>query len=987
MLQQFANLTNARKRNVIAYHKSVSQIIRKECNQTNRPFECIFLPIIEQIDYKPIISYSKTRCESDKEQVTNVSYEQLIELKTLGTETPFERVTIQKIIDDASVPKLTYIPGCSLNSAFVEHTFKTRNNVALLKIRDAQNPPIVKLDTKITIGENKYDLAGWIDHLHDRYVTYVRCNQGTWIEVADDKITDVTKYIQNRMESRHISVILYCIDTGTFECTNIREMQNAEASSYVNAATQLILRIPGFTDNVKSLLNKLQPLTDAQKQQVVDKLHESRRDPEMSITISLKGRSFARLDPEPRSDVTESWLNCDIINEYTELLNERSARKGYKYFCPNTGFAVFLFTKEHAKVDKIMRKFKLLDKDILLIPYNVGGNHWVLIIVDTVIHKWQYLDPMGGSLTKEREAILTNFFRRKFEFDFKEHKIILNIPQQKDMCSCGVFVCEYADYITDNCPLYFSTADIAYFRIRIGWNILNRTLTLPETEAETKEIAPVELEEVEIGTHTELINSDISPPGSLQNGKTSAPIVTRQKVKTSVPIERKDEYTNPKYTRKQRCFFNPHKSCGSFVRTGFSYKRDVLIEHAKRCGIKFADELSIDTLCHLLRARYYEQKRQNHLVAFFSGGSKLPGYGFRWGDIQNRNLLEIKLFDLLLPIPEDLHVLQRFETSRYALTIPETAVLLSTPIALQNYKTSLDKIIDALGVHPEKGLNQLVSDNTFLLCKMLLRLLVSSYILAPTRYNKLHSKLQKIETKCNGVDESQTLAYADLFKKKVLQYTAQHYDSNYNSDFFVEFYSDAKYLDFKFAEYFTSPISFIKSMVVFPVTLEMSYHVEMMEPVIKPPFPLNTSILATNLQHIDIIAPKLERAMVHAFKELQIDVDDDQSNIIRKIRQSELPMQRITELLGRILANATWFSVRSYANKCEKILTELDESDAQLLRLFIDYTEYEAWSLLKTQGKLEQIQNKITDWGNKPIPRSPFKEQTRAEVLMSEDED
>jgi hypothetical protein len=51
----------------------------------------------------------------------------------------------------------------------------------------------------------------------------------------------------------------------------------------------------------------------------------------------------------------------------------------------------------------------------------------------------------------------------------------------------------------------------------------------------------------------------------------------------------------------KQCFFDPHRTCGSYARSKLAYERATLVDLATDCGIDGAERLGIDALCALLR--------------------------------------------------------------------------------------------------------------------------------------------------------------------------------------------------------------------------------------------------------------------------------------------------------------------------------------------------------------------------------------------------
>lgn len=54
--------------------------------------------------------------------------------------------------------------------------------------------------------------------------------------------------------------------------------------------------------------------------------------------------------------------------------------------------------------------------------------------------------------------------------------VIADVPKQKDGCSCGVFVCAYAEHLSPGAPFTFSQADIPKLRRLLAYQIITGKL-------------------------------------------------------------------------------------------------------------------------------------------------------------------------------------------------------------------------------------------------------------------------------------------------------------------------------------------------------------------------------------------------------------------------------------------------------------------------------------------------------------------------------
>ena len=51
-----------------------------------------------------------------------------------------------------------------------------------------------------------------------------------------------------------------------------------------------------------------------------------------------------------------------------------------------------------------------------------------------------------------------------------------DIPEQLNGCDCGVFTCKYAEYVSQDKAFDFDQGDMPYFRRRMIWEMINKTL-------------------------------------------------------------------------------------------------------------------------------------------------------------------------------------------------------------------------------------------------------------------------------------------------------------------------------------------------------------------------------------------------------------------------------------------------------------------------------------------------------------------------------
>lgn len=175
-----------------------------------------------------------------------------------------------------------------------------------------------------------------------------------------------------------------------------------------------------------------------------------------------------------------AYLSCDVINYYLRLLTERNENKDLPkiYSMPADIWILYSHNGyEDVREWDWMKKFHL-NFDILLIPIWKWG-HWCLATVHMKLKTIRYFDSLGlghGEPNLKKVFELLNYQsqkKNKIELNKNEWdlKIAANIPMQKNGYDCGVFCCQYAEFISRNRPLKFQQNDIKYFRKKMLYEI------------------------------------------------------------------------------------------------------------------------------------------------------------------------------------------------------------------------------------------------------------------------------------------------------------------------------------------------------------------------------------------------------------------------------------------------------------------------------------------------------------------------------------
>lgn len=166
-------------------------------------------------------------------------------------------------------------------------------------------------------------------------------------------------------------------------------------------------------------------------------------------------------------------LDDEIINRYFELLKERD--KLFSDWEPslfhNLVFHHMLTNRGYKSVQNYTRKTDIFALNRMFVPLCLPG-HWALIVVSFDTKTISYYDSCDPSAVYLQQCqlilnYLTEEYRNKKNdrLDVSKWKFeCVQCPKQNNCYDCGVFVCQYANFISQDLPLSFSQQDMPNFR-------------------------------------------------------------------------------------------------------------------------------------------------------------------------------------------------------------------------------------------------------------------------------------------------------------------------------------------------------------------------------------------------------------------------------------------------------------------------------------------------------------------------------------------
>ena len=185
------------------------------------------------------------------------------------------------------------------------------------------------------------------------------------------------------------------------------------------------------------------------------------------------------------------WLNDEVVNYFFALLEARADRPDANGRTPilTAFFNSFFFERYrlgYAAVEKWSKKkrIKLLDFDKVFFPVHVNGNHWCLAVINFLDRRFEYYDSLRNRpglwvFNSLREYVVKeakNYHNRpNYNFEGWTEYVPQDIPHQDNGSDCGVYMCKYADYLSNglDIPTRFQKDEIKLFRRRMLAQIID----------------------------------------------------------------------------------------------------------------------------------------------------------------------------------------------------------------------------------------------------------------------------------------------------------------------------------------------------------------------------------------------------------------------------------------------------------------------------------------------------------------------------------
>lgn len=161
----------------------------------------------------------------------------------------------------------------------------------------------------------------------------------------------------------------------------------------------------------------------------------------LSLEVHHSSFQLAEIKKIDRSFKT-GWLHDEIINSFCYHLSNIHSNVLY------CGSTEALLISSGKSFRNLWKGVNLHEKDLVLIPFNHTGNHWILITLTVKSGSLSVIDPMRCEPTEitmqKSRAMVENIMQKKFN---SRNLKVVKRPHflQSDAISCGVLTCYYAE--------------------------------------------------------------------------------------------------------------------------------------------------------------------------------------------------------------------------------------------------------------------------------------------------------------------------------------------------------------------------------------------------------------------------------------------------------------------------------------------------------------------------------------------------------------
>ena len=244
----------------------------------------------------------------------------------------------------------------------------------------------------------------------------------------------------------------------------------------------------------QSVSSRIIPL-DHNEVALCSSLLSKKKHLQSNIVLDCYGRHLTRKTLRCLS--YQQLLNDDVVDLYFLLIQDRSNMNNngvkFEHFFP-VSFMTLLLSEmgpydDYERLEDYCEGFDLFALKMLYFPVNIDDTHWALIIVDIKKrHIFWYDSLMSCSRTNTYLSALSNYLKSMLKVSHQNYMVDYNKSPwnsyvrfktkiQKNKYDCGVYMCMFADFVSDNVD-YTTLCDnhMTFFRKHILLSLKNKCI-------------------------------------------------------------------------------------------------------------------------------------------------------------------------------------------------------------------------------------------------------------------------------------------------------------------------------------------------------------------------------------------------------------------------------------------------------------------------------------------------------------------------------
>ena len=186
----------------------------------------------------------------------------------------------------------------------------------------------------------------------------------------------------------------------------------------------------------------------------------------------------------------QKWLTDDVLDAYMALLQIRATEQNKKHkFLPTHFYQVISSVPYNIRNGmQYVKEQDLFTWSDAYIPINVGGVHWVMVVVDFKSQEILSIDPLNAEALVEPMRIVARFLNdlaslRKISTSTHvlswKRTTVTDHPVQQDGYNCGIYVLLYAEQLSRPTDMAIDPLTLRHMRQRIVVDLVSNNIVRP----------------------------------------------------------------------------------------------------------------------------------------------------------------------------------------------------------------------------------------------------------------------------------------------------------------------------------------------------------------------------------------------------------------------------------------------------------------------------------------------------------------------------